>query len=569
MLRTLPHRSFALLTAVSVLIGVPVLFASILVSGCAPGDTPSDTSSLFPTSTSYDDLVALFEEWRDFESPPFVDGVPDYTAAAMAEQHRELASYQARLAAIDPGGWPVAQQIDHHVVRAEMNGLDFYHRVLRPWARNPAFYVVVFSSQSDVPAHEGPVIHGWIDTWTFDYPLSPEDAAELATGIGMIPRLLEQARGNLVEDAKDLWDMGIGSMRGQSAALGRLAERVAGTSAELDGAIDAARQASDQFADWLEAEAPSKSGTSGIGEDNYDWYMHDVHLVPYTWRDQLAMMRRELARSHATLRLEEHHNRELPEQTRISGADQYDRLFNDAVTEYMAFLEDDEIYTVRDYDDGALRERIGRFSPAEGLRGFFSEVSYRDPVTMRTHGHHWFDLAMMANDPHPSPIRRVPLLYNIWDSRAEGMATGMEEWMMHAGLFDDSPRSRELILILVAQRAARAIGGLMMHGNKWTMQEAVDFAAKWTPRGWMPADSSTVWGEQHLYLTQPGYGTSYLVGKQMVEQLLAERALQLGDDFTMKGFLDELHAAGLIPMSLIRWEMTEEIDPILQVEMEH
>ena len=101
----------------------------------------------------------------------------------------------------------------------------------------------------------------------------------------------------------------------------------------------------------------------------------------------------------------------------------------------------------------------GGFNLTDGLRGFFSEVSYRDPLTMRTHGHHWFDLAMMAAEPHPSPIRSTPLLYNIWDSRAEGVATGMEEWMMNAGLFDDSPRSRELIYILVAQRAARAISG--------------------------------------------------------------------------------------------------------------
>ncbi len=170
---------------------------------------------------------------------------------------------------------------------------------------------------------------------------------------------------------------------------------------------------------------------------------------------------------------------------------------------------------------------------------------------MRTHGHHWIDLAMMAAEPHPSPIRRVPSLYNIFDSRAEGMATGMEEWMMHAGLFDDRPRSRELMLILVAQRAARAMGGLMMHANKWTIDEAVEFASKWTPRGWMPEDSNTVWGEQHFYLTQPGYSTSYLLGKHQIEQLMAERALQLGDDFTLKGFMDEIHAAGLIPMSLI------------------
>jgi hypothetical protein len=424
---------------------------------------------------------------------------------------------------------------------------------------------MIFPSQSDVPAHEGPVIHGWIDLWTYDYPLNAEAAAELAARLGAIPPILEQARANLVEDARDLWVMGVRAMRGQSRDLRSLASRVVGTSNELDEAVSAARDATDEFTAWLESEAPSKTGPSGVGADNYTWYMHNVHLVPYSWEEQVVMLRRELARSHATLRLEENRNRDLPPQQRIDTAAEYDRRFNEAVTDYVDFFEEEEILSVADYYDNALRERIGRFSPAEGLRGFFSEVSYRDPLTMRTHGHHWIDLAMMASEPHPSPIRRIPLLYNIFDSRAEGMATGMEEWMMHAGLFDERPRSRELILILVAQRAARALGGLMMHTNEWTIDEAVEFASKWTPRGWMPEDSNTVWGEQHFYLTQPGYATSYLVGKHQIEQLIAERALELGDAFTLKGFIDELHSLGVIPMSLIRWELTGETDELLKI----
>jgi hypothetical protein len=86
-------------------------------------------------SGSYPDLVALFDKWLAFERPPLRDGAPDYTAATIAGRHVELKSWQARLAAIDPTGWPVAQQVDYQLVRAEMNGLDFDIRVLQPWAR--------------------------------------------------------------------------------------------------------------------------------------------------------------------------------------------------------------------------------------------------------------------------------------------------------------------------------------------------------------------------------------------------------------------------------------------------
>jgi uncharacterized protein (DUF885 family) len=162
----------------------------------------------------------------------------------------------------------------------------------------------------------------------------------------------------------------------------------------------------------------------------------------------------------------------------------------------------------------------------------------------------------MDNEPHPNPIRRKPLLYNIFDGRSEGLATGIEEMSMHAGLFDDNPRARELVWIMLAQRAARALAALFLHSNDFTIEEAAKFASEGTPRGWMPADSNTVWGEQHLYLQQPGYGTSYVIGKIEIEDLIAERARQLGDDFTMRGFMDEFRAAGLIPTSLIRWELT-------------
>ncbi|MDX1494300.1 MAG: DUF885 family protein, partial [Longimicrobiales bacterium] len=217
---------------------------------------------------SWDDLVEFFGDWRDFERPTFVDGVPDYSAAAMARQQSALRSWKERLWAFDIDDWPVEQQIDWHLVRAEMNGLDFDHKIRRPWARDPAFYVMMYPSESDVPAHEGPVIHGWIDTWTYDHPLSAPDAAELAERFGAIPAVLDQARENLAgSNARDLWEAGIRSFRGQAADLRAYQDRVAGTSPALDAALDEAARASDGFADWVEAELPGKTGPSGVGRD--------------------------------------------------------------------------------------------------------------------------------------------------------------------------------------------------------------------------------------------------------------------------------------------------------------
>ncbi|HSR42772.1 MAG TPA: DUF885 family protein, partial [Longimicrobiales bacterium] len=287
-------------------------------------------------------------------------------------------------------------------------------------------------------------------------------------------------------------------------------------------------------------------------------------LVPYSWEEQVTLMRRELARAHASLRLEENRNRGLPELERIDDAAEYDRRLNGSVDRYMAFLEREEIQTVAPYMDPALRAVNGRFTPAEPgeIRNFFQEVIYRDPDAFRPHMHHWIELARMREDPHESPIRRVPSLFNIWDARSEGLATGVEEMFMHLGLVEHSSRARELVWIMLAQRAARALSGLMLHGNEYTMEEAVAHAMRWTPRGWLP-DGDLVRGEQHLYLRQPGYGTSYVTGKIQIEELMAEEALERGDDFTVKAFFDDFFDAGVIPTVLTRWEMTGLRDPIL------
>ena len=152
---------------------VSLLSLSLVLAGCAE---PTAEAPL--VQNDHAALVELWREWRDFERPTFNDGVPDYTASAMARQFGQLPGWMDRLAAFDLTGWSVEESIDWQLVRAEMNGLDFDHQIRRPWARDPAFYVTMYPSESDVPAHEGPVIHGWIDTWTYDYPLSSADAAE-------------------------------------------------------------------------------------------------------------------------------------------------------------------------------------------------------------------------------------------------------------------------------------------------------------------------------------------------------------------------------------------------------
>ena len=517
------------------------------------------------TKPTYDDLLTLFVDWREFESPPLLDGAPDYTAAGFAARRDDFLALRTRLQAIDIGDWPISQKVDWHLVRAEMNGYDFNQRVLQPWARDPAFYNTVWTYRSDVPAHEGPTHHALVEVWTYDFPLSDSEQQRLISELAIIPPLMKQAQGNLTGNARELWITGIRDIRQQRAALDDLAETVGDSaSGELLNIIAASKTATDGLIAWLETQVDLKTGPSGIGKDNYTWYQQNVHLVPLTWDDEVRLLNRELARAWSSLKLEEQRNRDLPPMVAANSPDEYDRMANDAIERIMKFLEDKDIVTVTDYMKPALQEHAGSFVPEE-KRHFFWITAHYDPAPLFTHFYHWFELARMDREPHASPIRQGALLYNIFDSRNEGTATGVEEMFMHAGLYDDSPRSRELVWVLLAQRAARGLGSLYAHANEMTMQEAGTVHMNWTPRGWMKTEKELLIFEQHLYLRQPGYGTSYVTGKYLLERTLADYARQAelrGEDFQLKDFFDRLNAIDSIPISLGRWEMTGLDDEI-------
>ena len=104
-----------------------------------------------------------------------------------------------------------------------------------------------------------------------------------------------------------------------------------------------------------------------------------------------------------------------------------------------------------------------------------------------------------------------------------------------------------------AQAYAQDIARHAPHG----IAGAKAFQIEWTPRGWMRGDLDLANFEQQLYLRQPGYGTSYVTGKHELEQLIAELAKRWGDAFTMERFFEEVNAAGMIPVSLIRRQLLE------------
>jgi len=513
-----------------------------------------------PLPAEYPALLDLFKEWRDFENPTLLNGAPDYTADRFNKEHQAFKDLEKRLTQIEIDDWPIPYQVDWHIVRAEMNGYDFNYRVLQPWVRDPAYYQTVWMLQSDVPAHEGPTNHATLELWTYQFPLTHEEEKRLTDDLEVIPTFLEQARGNLTGNARDLWVAGIENFKQQARDLDQITERFEGSKVKsgLLGALDNAQDATKYFIAWLEEQATGKTGSSGIGKEQYTWYQQNVHLLPFTWEEEVQLLQRELDRAWSSLKLEEQRNKDLPPMSAANTSEDFAQLTEQGVHRFMNFLKEKEIMTIKSNMEPALREHMGQFVP-EDERNFFSIGMHYDPVPLYSHFIHWFDLAQVRDEPHESPIRRGPLLYNIFDSKNEGIATSVEEMFMHAGLYEDSPRSREIVWIMIAQRAARGLGSLYAHANEMTMAEASQVHVKWTPRGWMKREPHLLQFEQHFYLRQPGYGTCYITGKYLIERILTEWSEQLeeqGKPFVMKDFFKEFNDAGNIPVELVRWQMT-------------
>lgn len=102
-----------------------------------------------------------------------------------------------------------------------------------------------------------------------------------------------------------------------------------------------------------------------------------------------------------------------------------------------------------------------------------------------------------------------------------------------------------------------------------TMEEAGRIHVERTPRGWMATEEDLLKFEQHLYLRQPGYGTSYVTGKYLLERTLADYAKLLearGEAFRLKDFFDQLNAIDSIPIALARWQMTGLDDELAVID---
>ena len=140
--------------------------------------------------------------------------------------------------------------------------------------------------------------------------------------------------------------------------------------------------------------------------------------------------------------------------------------------------------------------------------------------------------------------------------RFMGFTAFVEGWGLYSerlgydlGLYTD-PYSRFGQLTYDMWRAVRLVVDTGMHYKGWTRQQAIDFfkdnAAK--------AEHDIV-NEIDRYILMPGQALAYKIGQLKILQIRERAELQLGEDFDIRAFHDELLGAGALPLDLLEQRM--------------
>ena len=480
---------------------------------------------------------------------------------------------QSQLSHLDTLGWTISDRVEYHLVKAEMHGLEFYHRVLKPWSRDPGFYL-----QTQDGA--GPTRDAYFN---FDeFPIPREDINDAKVKLMALPKVLDQGKKNLTEAAEDLAYSALHYLPYEIMLYERIYKEIKKYHPDLASIAAQALEAVKEYDIWLKENKSKMTDPAGVGKDNYNWWMKNVQLVPYTWDELFDIIMREDDRLLTTVALERNRNRDLPELEPVSSRVEHAQRKIEALQHVMKFTEAESLFAIPEWigfeeylgganalatgwNDNFVNSYVGSGETAEwpGVRDFFHKTADRDPLPEQTHefiGHHLDhgfhrrdNRVILGSDRH----------YAIEMIRLEGWAFWLEEMLMHAGYLDDkSARSREIVYWQAAFRTCRAIADLKMHSNDFSLQEAIDYVADCAPNGWNIPNGPHAWYEMQTNLRYVGWHMGMVFGKLAMNQIIAEKIRQQGKDFSYKGFFKEYFAAGIIPMALVRWQLTGNEDEI-------
>ncbi len=522
-----------------------------------------------------DKLADDFWTWRAKYAPFTGDdvnrierpgGTRDWSRVSIDKRRTDLAEFEARWKKIDIDGWPIPKQVDYRLIGSALSRVHWELEINPRWKRDPNFFI----EQTLTPVVEALTVPG---------PCDEARSREILTRIENIPAILRQGESNLTKPPAPFATVAIQALDGVRDRLRKMSSTLLKSASttlkeqELNSATDRAADALEHFRQKLQEQLPSLPKETALGRDAYVFFLKNVALYPYSPEEILAMGQQEWNRAVAFEAYEKERNRNVPPLKLASNIDNWTK---DAATKELAireFLDKHGILTVPDWlqrytlrpmpeylralqgfgetDDftspSRLKDNCIRYvTEPSGNLGYFWRATAQDPRPITVHEGipgHYFQLCLSWK--HEDPIRR-----HYYDSGAnEGIGFYAEEMMLQAGLFDDSPHTREIIYNFMRLRALRVEVDVKLALGEFTLEQAAKYL-----REKVPMDANTARQEAIAFSTGPGQAITYQIGKLQITKFLAEARMQQGENFNLRAFQDFVWKNGNVPIAVQRWE---------------
>src|SRR5581483_1863416 len=522
---------------------------------------------------SLDRLASDFWAWRaryapftgdDVNRMERPDGTRDWSRASIDKQRRDLAEFEGRWKKLDSTTWPIPQQVDYRVIGSALARVRWELDINPRWKRDPNFYIAQ-------------TLTALVEALTVPGPYNVERSREILARIQNIPSILQQGTENLDKPPAPFATVAIQALENIRPRLREMATALIKSTTlkekELNNATDRAADALAHFREKLRATLPSLPNETALGRDAYVFFLKNVAMMPYSPEDLLAMGRQEWNRAVAFEAFEKNRNKDVPP---LKTADNIDNWIKEAAEKELQirkFLQERDILTVPSWlqhytlrsmpeylravqgfsemDDftspSRLNENCIRYvTEPSGNLAYFWRATAEDPRPITVHEGipgHYFQLCLSWKNE--DPIRR-----HYYDSGAnEGIGFYAEEMMLQAGLFDDSPHTREIIYNFMRLRALRVEVDVKLALGEFTLEQAAKYLQEK-----VPMDENTARQEAIAFSTGPGQAITYQIGKLQIMKFLAEARMQEGDKFNLRAFHDFVWKNGNVPIALQEWE---------------
>ena len=121
--------------------------------------------------------------------------------------------------------------------------------------------------------------------------------------------------------------------------------------------------------------------------------------------------------------------------------------------------------------------------------------------------------------------------------------------MLQAGLFDDSPHTREIIYNFMRLRALRVEVDVKLALGEFTLEQAAKYL-----ESKVPMDAGRRAQEAIAFSAGPGQAMTYQIGNSKSPKCSPKRDCKQGEKFNLQAFHDFVWKNGNVPIALQRWE---------------